>query len=250
MYCSSWVKNNKIDTKKTYENYKKILEKGKFFVFVIGDLNINQVKDLITSNLDNKVKNNVINYTKIFDIEKSNDVLYKEEKNNFNQSIIYFIYKLIGLNERERFVVLPLFNEILGGGSSKLFENVREKNSLAYYAYSNYISNQNILYMYAGINKDNYNKTVKVMQKQIEDIRNGLITDKELDGAKSELISSIDMLEEKESSILDYLKVKVMYDRYDYEILKEKYLSVSKEEVMKLVDKLNLDVLFFLKGEK
>ena len=57
---------------------------------------------------------------------------------------------------RERYIVLPVLNEILGGNSSKLFNNVREKNSLAYYVYSMFAPSSSMLYLSAGIEKSNY----------------------------------------------------------------------------------------------
>ena len=240
----------KIDYKLAYKNYINKLKTGEFAVFVIGDLDEDEVSDLIGSNLDKKVNNNKIDYKRVFDVTET--VKYKDikKKSRFNQSIIYFYYKLLNLTERERFVVLPIFNEILGGDSSKLFENVREKNSLAYYAYSGVILNQSILYMYAGINRNNYAKAIEIMKKQIEEMKNGNISNKEFEGAKNELFNALDQMDDKPLSMLNSLKAVVLYDRDEYDILRKKYDSVTKEEVVNLTNKLNLDVLYFLEGEK
>ncbi len=240
----------KIDYKDSYNNYIKKLNTGKFMVFIFGDLEENEIKELIGSNLDRRVKNNTIQYKKLFNIEKTEKYKTIKKKRKFNQSIIYFYYKLLDLNKRERFFVLPLFNEILGGGSSKLFENVREKNSLAYYAYSGIITKENILYMYAGINKKNYKKAIEIMKQQIEEIRKGNISEAEFNGAKNELFSSLDQIDDKPIYMLNNLKSIILYDGFEYDVLKKEYESVTKEEIIELSNKLNLDILYFLEGEK
>lgn len=240
----------KIDYKLAYKNYIDSLKTGEFAIFVIGDLEEDEVSELIGSILDKKVNNNKIDYKRVFEVSKTINYKDIKKKSKFNQSIIYFYYKLLELNARERFVVLPIFNEILGGDSSKLFENVREKNSLAYYAYSGVIPNQSILYMYAGINRKNYDKAVDIMKKQIEEIRKGNITKEEFEGAKNELYNSLDQMDDKPLSMLNNLKAVVLYGREEYDVLRKEYETVTKEEIIKLTDKLNLDVLYFLEGEK
>ena len=104
--------------------------------------------------------------------------------------------------------------------------------------------------MYAGINRKNYDKAVDIMKKQIEEIRKGNITKEEFEGAKNELYNSLDQMDDKPLSMLNNLKAVVLYGREEYDVLRKEYETVTKEEIIKLTDKLNLDVLYFLEGEK
>ena len=80
------------------------------------------------------------------------------------------------------FYALMVYNGILGGGPhSKLFQNVRERESLAYYAFSKLEKTKGLLLISCGIDFNNYEKTLDIIQKQLEDIKDGKISDYEFD---------------------------------------------------------------------
>ena len=239
----------KIDRKECLNYYLNELKNSKFMVFVTGDYT-NELIDIIKNNLDNKVNNVNIDYLKEFNVEKVINEREIIDESNFKQSIAYIIYKIIGMSSYEREVVLPILNNVLGGSSSKLFNNVREKHSLAYYAYSDYLSSYNILYMYAGISNNNYKETVKLMKNELNEIMNGNITNEELSGAKETIISSILKSEDRITGISNSLKSNIIYGISLNEELKEKIKSVTKEDLINLSRKLELDLTYLLKGEK
>ena len=239
----------KIDRKECLNYYLNELKNSKFMVFVTGDYT-NELIDIIKNNLDNKVNNVNIDYLKEFNVEKVINEREIIDESNFKQSIVYIIYKIIGMSSYEREVVLPILNNVLGGSSSKLFNNVREKHSLAYYAYSDYLSSYNILYMYAGISNNNYKETVKLMKNELNEIMNGNITNEELSGAKETIISSILKSEDRITGISNSLKSNIIYGISLNEELKEKIKSVTKEDLINLSRKLELDLTYLLKGEK
>ena len=83
-------------------------------------------------------------------------------------------------NEDDKYVAL-MYNMLLGGGAnSKLFQNVREKASLAYTAGSMYIRQKNNIFIRCGIEIKNYNKAKEIIEKQLEDLKNGQFSEEEL----------------------------------------------------------------------
>ena len=67
--------------------------------------------------------------------------------------------------------VASLYNAILGGGAnSKLFQNVREKQSLAYTAGSTYRRQKNVIFIRCGIEIKNYEKALNTIKDQLKDI--------------------------------------------------------------------------------
>ena len=237
----------KIKREELKDYYFNKLNISKAIVFVIGNYD-DSIIDSIKDNM--KVNKNEYELKKVFDVSRVKEVNTVVEEKDFNQSIIYLIYKIIGMTDRERLAVLPILNSILGGSSSKLFNNVREKNSLAYYAYSNYSQSNNILYMYAGISKENYEKCSKLMKKELEEIITGNITDDELNNAKSTLESGLLMNYDNIGVISNNLKGQVLLDLPSLDELQDVYKSVTKEEVIELSKKLELDVEYLLKGVK
>lgn len=239
----------KIKREELKNYYFNKINKSKFSVFVVGDYDDDLIS-CIKSNLDNKVKENYYELKNVFDVTDTKEIKTVIEEKDFNQSIIYLIYKIIGMTDRERYYVLPILNNILGGSSAKLFNNVREKNSLAYYAYSGYSPSNNILYMYAGISKENYDACSNLMKEQLGEIKKGNITDDELENAKSSLCSGILVNLDSISSINKNLMGQVFFKLPSLEESKSNYLTVTKEEVINLSSKIKQDVEYLLKGVK
>src|SRR5690606_27633952 len=70
---------------------------------------------------------------------------------------------------------LLLANDILGGGpNSKLFSQVREENSLAYYISSTVLKYKSLMLIDSGIEFENFEQTVDIINKQLEDLKAGL----------------------------------------------------------------------------
>ena len=87
---------------------------------------------------------------------------------------------------------ISLYSAILGGGAnSKLFQNVREKAGLAYYAGSSFLRRKNAITIKSGIELVNYDKALKIIKEQIEEMKKGNISDKEFEDAKNLIIASI-----------------------------------------------------------
>lgn len=237
----------KVDSKEACDYYLKEIKKSKVMVFVVGDIDDNFIK-LIESNLKNRVYKNDYNWTKRYEVSK-----VKKEREiiidtTFNQSILFMFYKIINITDRERQVVLPLFSNILGGSSSKLFNNVREKHSLAYYIHSSSSSIEPIFYIESGIESKNYKKTVELIKEQMNEMIIGNITDTEIENNKESLCSNLLNIDDNGHSIINQLRSSIIGDLYYYEDMKEKYESVSKEELINLGKKIELDFICLSKG--
>lgn len=237
----------KINIKDAYNYYQNEIKNGKVIIFLTGNIN-----DEILKNIDNNLRDKVYknNYTikANYDVTKVKEVTNKIDDSKYNQSILYLIYKIPNITMREREIVLPIFNDILGGSSSRLFNTIREKNSLAYYAYSNYVKHFGILYMYAGINPNNYEKTVKLMKETLEDLKNGNISLKEIKDSKQLILSSLLKNEDNIYSIVTDMVTNVLFDKIDKETYKKEITTVKKKELINLSNKLELDVIYLLKG--
>ena len=93
---------------------------------------------------------------------------------------------------QERKYVILVYNEILGGSSnSLLFNNVREKNSYAYYVNSNQKAYDNILMIYSGIQPGNSDNVLKLIRKTLQNINKGNFDEKVLENAKETIIASL-----------------------------------------------------------
>jgi predicted Zn-dependent peptidase len=79
-----------------------------------------------------------------------------------------------------RFAALTVANGILGGfAHSKLHQNVRERASLAYYAYSRLEGTQGAAFITAGIEFQDFERALAIIEEQVEAVRTGKVSDEE-----------------------------------------------------------------------
>ena len=92
----------------------------------------------------------------------------------------------------DRFAFLVV-NTVLGGGmSSRLFQEIREKRGLAYtaYSYHSQYTEAGIFSAYAGTTPGKAAQVVSLMEREIDDVRDGGITEAEFERAKSHVKGS------------------------------------------------------------
>ena len=236
---------DKINTKNLYEYYKKVLKTNIIDIFVVGDVN----KEEIISIFKDKFKINTIkrNTTEAFITYKSsNKTKVYNEKMDLKQSKLAIICKLLNLSLYERRYVLPLYSSILGGSStSRLFNNVREKNSLCYTINAFNNTPNSIMMIYSGIDISNYDKALKLIKKEII-LKN--ITDKELDNAKKEMITSIETLTDNVSGIINYYFGMEVFnsDNIDTKIINFNKVTINDLEL--LSKKIKIAMIYLLGG--
>ena len=145
--------------------------------------------------------------------------------------------------------VSNVYSFILGGSpDSKLFTNVREKNSLCYSISSVIAPVTNSMYIYAGIDKKDYKKTLKEVIKQIDEMNKGNFSEEEIENAKATYKSSIKELNDSETSIISTI-ASMNYINYDsLEERIKKIENVTKEDIIEFSKKIKLDSVYLLKG--
>ena len=173
------------------------------------------------------------------------------ENQDISQSQLALGYKLDKTSDFERRYVLNVLTYILGGGSdSKLFKEVREKNSLCYSITSIGVPLQNAMIITSGISANNFKKAVSLIKKNVKSMQQGLFTKEDIMKAKVTYINSIKELEDNPQNLLsmytgiEYLKS----DDIDGRI--KKISKVTKKDITRLASKMHLDVIYMLKGEE
>ena len=156
---------------------------------------------------------------------------------------------IIGLNvPSENKYAVTLYNTILGGGAnSKLFQNVREKASLAYYASSRYIRRKDAIIIRTGIELPNYDKAVKVIEDQIEDMKNGKISDFEITSARTLISSSLKLIQESQDDIMAFdFDQELFNENLSFDEYYKKLEAVTLEEVIEVAKKVKTNTIYYL----
>lgn len=160
-------------------------------------------------------------------------------------------YRTYAATEKNRLPAYTVFSEILSGSPiAKLFMNVREKKSLCYYCTAVSDINKGIMIVASGINVSDKEAAEKAINEQIEDIRNGNITEAELEAARKSITNSIKSLYDDSGAIRGwYLNRGIFGEADEPSLFLEKALSVTKEEIIEISNQIIPDTVYFLEGE-
>ena len=150
----------------------------------------------------------------------------------------------------DEYYALMLGNCIFGGSPvSKLFLNVREKLSLAYYAACRTDRLKSVMIVSSGIETENYQVTLNEIMAQFKKMQQGNITDAELDAAKKYFSSGLPALKDSLKTIEDYyLSQAILGTKQSVDELIEKLMKVTIPEIQAVMQKVKPDTVFFLKG--
>ena len=240
----------KINAKDLYEYYKNLIQNCKIDIFVSGNIDEEKVLNTISNNQNiEKLSEREPN------IQKGNANLTRhEEKEVIEKLEVTQGNLVIGLeinenSKREKYIA-TVYNAILGGSAtSKMFQVVREQHSLAYTAASNFLRHKNSIFIRAGIEIDNYEKTVKLIKEQLEDMKSGNFTDEDIDNAKTGIIAMIKSIpDEQETAITYYYGQEVGEHKLNFDEYESQINSVTKEEIMDFAKKITVNTVYFLRN--
>lgn len=130
-----------------------------------------------------------------------------------------------------------------------MFQNVREKASLAYTVGSNYLKRKQNIIIRAGIEIQNYEKALEIIKKQLEDMKNGNFTDEDMKNAKNLIISTTENIpEEQDTEISYYFGQELAGTNIEVEEYKQKIQNVTKEQIVEVAKSVKINTIYFLKN--
>lgn len=250
LYKYGYVEDMKnINEKNLYEYYQQLINECKIDIFVSGI--IDEETENIINNNENiiKLKDREPQYNepeiKAKKSEKENDV---QESMDVTQGKLIMGMDLDIDDDNLRFDVM-IYNSIFGGSAnSKLFQNVREKASLAYTASSSYYRFKNNIFINCGIEIKNYEKALEIIKQQIEDMKKGDFTDEEVENAKKGIIASIKTIDdEQDTEITYFFSQELSKSKCNIEQYMQRISEVTKDKVVDVANKVSINTVYFLK---
>ena len=159
-------------------------------------------------------------------------------------------YNILDKQENSRNIGI-LTNSILGeSANSLLFQNVREKAGLAYSVRSSFINTQNILTIHAGIDSSNYDKAIEIIKNEIEKMKNGEFSDKDIENSRTCIIAGIKNIEaEQDTEIIFYLGQELSQNYYSVKEYIESIKSVTKEQIIDFSKSFKLNTIYYIMGK-
>ncbi len=237
----------KITAEDLYNYYKEMISKCKIDIFVSGNLPQNTI-EMVEKN-ENIQK---LNDRKI-DLKDEEKDKTQEEKVVTESMEITQGKLVIGMDVNSNIenlsYITMCYNTILGGGAnSKMFQNVREKASLAYTAGSNYLKRKQNIFIRAGIEIENYDKAVQIIKEQLNDMKNGKFTQTDIENAKNLIIATIENIEEEQDTEISYyFGQELSNSQVSVQEYIEKIKSVTKEQIVEVANNTSINTIYFLK---
>ena len=233
-----------------YEYYKEMIKTNIIDFYIVGNIELEEIESYIDKYFNILFNDNVNPDDYELNTKITNEKKYSETINN-EQSILVILAKLDKPTYYERYYVSSFLSYILGGGtSSKLFNIIREQESLCYYINSNYRMFDNVLSINSGIDNTNYKKVVKLIKKIIKDIQKGNISEEEITNCKTLINNDFDAIDENAASIINYMIDVDTLKLDELDKRREKINKVTKEEIVNLSKKIKIQNIYLLEGVK
>ncbi len=230
--------------------YDKLITKNKCDIFVVGNIDMDKVANIIFKYF----KNPVIK-TKEYKMTIQNESFKKLKRINdsskFLETNLVAIYNLEGLTEKERVTTMHFYNYLLGGGglNTKLYQLLREKNSLCYSIKSMYLKYDNLLVIQTSIDKKNVKKAIQLMEKAFKEMKAGDFSEDELASAKESFLFSLNLALDDIAGILNNYVFHVLDNLPLIDERKKLIKEVTKEEIVTISNKVKPIVYYVLEGE-
>ncbi|MDR6124151.1 putative Zn-dependent peptidase [Bacillus sp. SLBN-46] len=237
-----------ITAENLYEYFKRAFLEDEMDLYVIGDVKEEDVKKLSSELL--QFESRTPKRVEQQSINKRSDVNVVKEEQDVKQGKLNMGYRTNIVYGDSDYFALQVFNGIFGGFShSKLFINVREKASLAYYAASRLESHKGLMMVMSGIDLKNYDQAIGIINEQMEAMKKGDFTDQELEQTKAVIRNQILETIDTSRGLTEILYHNVVAHT---DIALNTWLTemekTTKDEIVAVANKINLDTIYFLTG--
>ena len=237
-----------IDRVSLYEHYKEVLKTSPIEIMIEGEFEESEVVELIKEKFQFD-RGNIIDIPKEEYYKEVDKVKEVKETMDIAQGKLVMGYSCnVDYLDEEKYYSLLLGSRILGGGAdSKLFINVREKESLCYTIYSTIQKSKSTMMVCSGIEAQNYEKTVNLVKEQVQKLKDGDITESEISNAKIAFINSLNSLNDEIGRISDfYFSQSISKNKSDLDQIKNMINKSTKEDIVEAVKNIELDTIYFL----
>ncbi len=158
---------NKITPSSLKSHFEDILKTSLIDIIVIGDIDSEEVRAKVDDTFSFE-RTNIIEIGRETYKHPVEDVTYKVEEFDVQQGKLNLGFRTqIGYKDPLYHASL-MFSYVFGGGAnSKLFRNVREKESLCYYVFSRIEKFKSLMLVGSGIEVENYDLTLKLILKEL-----------------------------------------------------------------------------------
>lgn len=241
----------KITPKTLALSYQNLLESN-CDIFVIGDLDM----DIVANIIFKYFKNSVVKTKDLPSLYVNNQIMKRlktfQEKSKFLETNLVNVYNITDLTIKEKTTTMYFYNYLLGGGglNTKLYQLLREKNSLCYGVKSVYLKYDNLLVVQTSISKKDVKRAQRLIKQAFKEMKNGDFSEEQLNSAKESFIFSLNLSLDNPSGILNNYVFHIFDDLPFIEDRIKMIEDITKEEIVAIANKIKPNISFVLEGEE
>lgn len=241
-----------IDSINLYTYYQEMIQQSPIDFYCIGDVSVDNVIEKIQTYFHPLVQGQRLDISfscRVRKVEKEQVVI---DRLPVNQGKLNIGCQTNLTFCDQDYPSLLVYNGILGSfPHSKLFRNVREKESLAYYCSSRLDSLMGFLMIQSGIEIESFDKAVKIIKTQLDAMRQGGITDNEISQTKAMISNQLREQQDRtwDMMLFHYQSVLSGKQRGLGELLNE-VNRVTKEDIVRVANQIQVDTIYFLRDQR
>lgn len=233
-----------------YEYYQDLLDQDKIDIYVSGDVNEKEIQSAFEQ-FDFSPRK-VTKTSSFYSEPAASEVKNKTEQQEIIQAKYNLGYTTDIFYHDPMYYAAQVFNGLFGGfPHSKLFMNVREKESLAYYASSSMDTFRGMMTVQTGIDVQKVDQVREIIAVQLKEMQAGNFTDEAISQTKEMLKNQLFQSEDNPGAVIERL--------YALQLAKGNILSidewvarieeVTKEDIIEVANQVTLKATFFLTAE-
>lgn len=234
-----------------YHTYQSMLQNDYCAVYVVGNVDEQQVKSQIQTYF------NINPFS--FELSQPNPIGQDHntpqviiETDDVDQAKLNMGFTLPAKYGDPEYFAMIVFNVMFGGDpSSVLFNEVREKQSLAYSIHSQIDAKNGFLFVLSGVSTDKYEIAKETIVSEFEKFQQGDFEEEKLALAKKVILSQRQESYDRAKSIIEIMNNNILLDE---PMSEENYISgiqnVNKSDIQQLAQETTLDTIYILtKGD-
>ena len=237
------------------EAYNSMLQNDEINIYIVGDIDEKKMTEKIKKLFPfepRTVRKNDEEAAAPGATEQKSEVRNVKEKQDMKQGKLHLGFSTPIVFTHPDYLKMQVTNGVFGGfAHSKLFMNVREKESMAYYASSSYSAHYGLVYVMAGIDAELEEKAVKLINEQLDALQRGEITDLEIEQTKALLTNSVkSTFDSARGQIEVFDQYKELNDDFTADFLISGWEAVTKDDIQKMASEITLEIVYLLSGKE
>lgn len=244
-------KIDEINPQSLYDVYQRLLKTAPINIYVVGDVDTDAVAAEIF---------------RVFNMEREPQGEFAPVQIRHETSSVKEVVDHMDVNQgklnvgvwsnvawaSDDYAAMQVCNGVLGAfPHSKLFVNVREKHSLAYYCMSRLDGHKGIISVFSGVEFDKIDQALEIIREQFDVLKNGEISEEEMEFTKAGLVNAYKTAMDNPTSIADFHLNGLLAGRIrTREEMIDAFQSVTVEDVVRVAQGLQFDTIYTLRNEE